>query len=597
MTLGNINLSKDLVEAVREAVDVVAIASDQTRLAKKGARWGGLCPLHKEKTPSFSVDPVQGLYYCFGCGAGGDAIDLHMRLSGDDFATAIEALAQRFGVPLPERSAGAKRRGPDLTEVLEAAARYFAAQLERQAVPRRYLDERRISPDLIGAYGLGYAADGWQDLVETLGRRFPMEQLEAAGLVGRSERNPDRPYDRFRHRLMFPIRNPSGRILGFGGRTLGEDKAKYVNTAETEQFKKGLLLYGLDRAKRSIREGGKVLLVEGYFDVLGAAASGIDWSVAGMGTALTPEQARLLGRFAEDVVVGYDGDEAGEKAYRRSLPLLLAEGLTVRRARFGEGEDPDSLRLARGPEAVLAAVEGARDSLTEEIERLTPRSAMSDPRQQAQAARELSDLLRAVPDSILRYGYAKRAADRLDLPVEMLVERLGGGPSRGNASRPVPTSAPPPEAPVSVSEVISLEEKVLTVLLDPQGESLGRQELPAPEVFLDPSCRNIFRVFCDLYEVSGERPEAKDVIAALGSESQEDHARVARCRNAVESSAGFRRLGLRESLDKLEHRWQRTRMRELAREIQQAQRQGDDQRLAELFAEKHQMSRSLHRRM
>src|SRR6202035_1675347 len=214
------------------------------------------------------------------------------------------------------------------------AAEFFADQLKKAPLPQRYLEKRRIPRELVERFGLGYAPDAWHSLQQALQGRVPLADLHAAGLIGRSEKSGD-PYDRFRNRLIFPIHGAAGRLLGFGGRTLGDDDAKYVNTSETDQFHKGTLLYGLHLAKKEIRESGRALLVEGYFDVVGTVASGREGAVAGMGTALTPEQARLLFRYAGEVVVGYDGDSAGETAYRRALPLLLAEGLAVRRARFG----------------------------------------------------------------------------------------------------------------------------------------------------------------------------------------------------------------------------------------------------------------------
>jgi DNA primase len=212
--------------------------------------------------------------------------------------------------------------------------------------------------------------------------------------------------------------------VGFGGRTLGDDRAKYINTQETEQFQKGYLLYGLDAAKRAIRDAGSALLVEGYFDVLGAVEPGIEWTVASMGTALTENQARVLKRYCEEVVVGYDDDEAGEKAFRRCLPLLLAQGLAVRRARFGAGQDPDSLRLEAGPEAVVKAVEEALDGVRLELDRLIPDRGLLDPQAKARAAQAATEILSPIPDGVLRYSYSRQVADRLGVPVELLWRRL-----------------------------------------------------------------------------------------------------------------------------------------------------------------------------
>ena len=422
MSLGNVNLTPQLVQSVRDAVDIVAIASEHTRLRKAGRRYQGLCPMHKEKSPSFSVDPVQGLFYCFGCGAGGDAIKLHMLTTGDDFPAAIETLAQRYGIPLPSRAVRAG--GPperDLDGALAAAARFFTEQLRRSPVAQQYLAGRQVSPELAERFGLGYAPESWQALRDALVPRVPLADLEAAGLVGRSDRQ--NVYDRFRHRLIFPIHNPAGRLVGFGGRTLGDDKAKYVNTAETDRFHKGHLLYGLFQARQDIRESRRAVLVEGYFDVIGTVASGETGAVAGMGTALTQEQARLLARYADEVVVAYDGDRAGEAAFERALPILLAEGLGVRRARFGAGHDPDSLRLESGPAAVKAAIEDAEDGVVLQLRNAIPGPTLSSRLKSTQAA-AITALLDTVRDPMMRHDYVRRAAEMLGLPEKEFSSRL-----------------------------------------------------------------------------------------------------------------------------------------------------------------------------
>jgi DNA primase len=597
MALGNVHITPQLVQAVRDAADIVAVASDHTRLRKAGRRHQGLCPIHKEKSPSFSVDPVQGLFYCFGCGAGGDAIKLHMLTTGDDFPAAIEALAMRFGVPLPSRtekrpgwSGGKEER--DLEGALQAAAQFFVDQLKKSPVPRQYLEDRRIPPELIERFGLGYAPEGWRNLVQALHPRIPMADLEASGLVGRSEKGGE-PYDRFRHRLMFPIHNAAGRLVGFGGRTLGDDKAKYVNTNETDRFHKGLLLYGLHQAKREIRETGRVVLCEGYFDVIGTVACGLEGAVAGMGTALTPEQSKLLARYAEDVVVAYDGDNAGKNAFRRALPLLLAEGLGVRRARFPGGHDPDSLRLVEGEAAVAAAVTAAEDAVAAEIERLVPAGTAADPPRQAKAATAVAELIRPIPDAILRYGYARIAAERLDIPVEMLSRRAGaGGPERGG-ERAGPRPAFPPVETRVTREVRSSEELVLERLIQGEEPIPPPQELPPPAAFLDMECRNIYQAFYALYAGAGGRPDGKAVMAALGHEGGAV-ARLAMIlvqRELVPDRAGL----LLPSLEKLFRRWQKQRLQELATEIREADRRGDLHRLEGLLKEKTSLSQSLHR--
>ncbi|HEY0515313.1 MAG TPA: DNA primase [Thermoanaerobaculia bacterium] len=609
MPLGNVHITPQLVQAVRDAIDIVAIASDHTRLRKAGRRYSGLCPIHKEKSPSFSVDPVQGLFYCFGCGAGGDAIKLHMLTTGDDFPAAIENLAMRYGIPLPSRTEARFAGGQperDIEGALQAAAGFFRDQLRKSTFARDYLDKtRRIPPELVERFGLGYAPDGYKNLLPALHPKVPQADLEAAGLIARSERGD--LYDRFRHRLMFPIHNQAGRLVGFGGRTLGDDKAKYVNTSETDRFHKGSLLYGLHLAKREIRETGRAVLCEGYFDVIATVACGLEGAVAGMGTALTPEQARLLSRYAEEVVVAYDGDSAGENAFRRCLPLLLAEGLGTRRARFPGSHDPDSLRLEEGEEAVRAAVEKAEDAVTAELDRLIPANAAREPRAQAKAATEVGELLRPIHDAILRFSYGRIAAGRLGIPVEMLARRMGGGGERNDDrthrnDRGRPDDRTPPQrpaGPIPLSEggprlVRSLEEQVLDQLLQEEDRSQipPPGELPLPEVFHDTECRNIYEAFCALYAGAGTPPDFQMVKSRLG-EAEGTVARLAKIMLEREVASG--RIGLLESLDNLADRWRRQRTKELHGEINEAQRKGDHALLDRLVEEKTRLSRSLHR--
>ena len=583
MALGNIHLTPELVQAVRDAVDIVDIAREHTRLSKAGSRHKGLCPLHKEKTPSFSVDPAQGLFYCFGCGRGGDAIRLHELLTGDDFPAAIEALAQRYGIPLPTRAA--RRSGKaeiDLEAALQAAQEFFAARLTGSA--RRYLEERQVPPESIELAGIGYAPDSWTSLLDELTPEIPLAALEAAGLVGRSQKS-GKPYDRFRHRLMFPIRAASGRLLGFGGRAMGDDKAKYINTAETERFNKGHLLYALDRSRRAIRDRSAAFLVEGYFDVLGAEVAGIDWAVASMGTALTEHQARLLARYADEVVVGYDGDEAGERAFRRALPLLLAAGLTVRRARFVAGHDPDSLRLEAGPEALVELVEHAPDAVSLELARLIPADAHQDPGRRAQAARAAREVLKPIRDGILKYGYAQQAATRLGVPQGLFWKGLDEGRSGGDGAAQ--------SGARNARMVHSLEERALQLMLLGTREVPPRTSLPPPESFFDPVCRNIFVVFCDLYGKDGSvPPSAEAVRTALGDENESVN-QLARL--LLEDAPADKAGELSECLDKLMRRWRQQRLRELAAKLSEAERRGEAEELARLLAEKTELSNLVHR--
>ncbi|MEE2778336.1 MAG: DNA primase [Acidobacteriota bacterium] len=582
MALSNVHLTPQLIQAVRDSIDILDIAAPHTRLEKKGTRWVGLCPFHKEKTPSFSVDPTQGLYYCFGCGAGGDAIRLHMLTTGDDFPAAIESLARLNGIPLPTSGGARSSDGPDLGAVLEAAAELFTGELAKASRPREYLAQRKIPAEVIEKFGLGYAPKSFDFLLERLSSRFERKDLVSAGLLStKDEGDRARAWDRFRDRLMFPIRNGSGRLVGFGGRTLGDDRAKYINTAETDRFQKRTLLYGLDLARRSAREEGTLLLVEGYFDVIAAVASGIEWAVASMGTALAPDQARLLSRYAEEVVIGYDGDRAGNEACRRALPILLARGLAVRRMEMGDGEDPDTVRLDEGEEAVRRRVDASTDFVASELDRILP-GHDPDPPTVARVAKEVRELLGPIPDPVLRFGYGRRAADRLGMPPDLLFQRHQ------------PRSAGEAAAPRTVRkrEVTSLEERALQLLMSGEIALPAAADLPPVDVFLDGICGNIYGHFLDLYREGTAPPEAGAVLSALSGQGEELD-RIARI--LLEGESCSEKLGeLEEALRRLNRRWQQNRLRRLALEINEAQRQGDADRLETLVEEKTSISRVLH---
>ncbi len=597
LALSNIQLTPQLVQAVREAVDILDIASEYTRLKRAGRSHAGLCPLHKEKTPSFSVDADQGLFYCFGCGQGGDAIKLHMLLSGDDFPAAIEALAGRYGIPLPTRAVGRRSGGqePDVAAALAAAEEFFCERLERASGPKEYLQRRDFAPALIRRFRLGYAPPSWDTLHTALAPKVSLDALVQAGLVGRAEGRGGKPYDRFRDRLMFPIRNPAGRLVGFGGRALDDDPAKYVNTPETESFQKRHLLFGLDQAKRAARESGRLLLVEGYFDQLAAVAAGVEWAVASMGTSLTEEQARLAARFVDEVVVGYDGDTAGEEAARRAIPVLLKVGLTVRRLRLPEGEDPDSFRKQQGPEALHAAVVEAPDAVAAEIERLTPSSIHHDPQAQRRAAEEVRALLAPLSDATLRVTYGRLAAGRLGIPAGELLHR----PPRPAGRQPGPSAAVE-AAGRRGSEVVSLEERLLELLFALSGNQSDAvppaSELPPPEAFLDERCRNIFRQFNALYEREGRPPGGQEVLAALQGSAPEVEKLARLLLELPVGAPTGRPVGeLAKVLQPIEKRWRQRRQQELKSRIEEAQRQGDSTRLEQLLAEKDALSRALHR--
>lgn len=590
MAPGGVHITRDLVDAVRDAIDIVDVAREHTQLKKSGKNYQGLCPLHQEKTPSFSVDPDQNLFYCFGCGRGGDAIRLHMLLSGDDFPAAIERLAMRYGIPLPAATPAqrkARDTGQRIEEALTRALAFYRRQLERSEAVRGYLAERQIPDEILERFELGFAPDGWTGLIDHLGGSVADKDLLTAGLVARSDKT-GRHYDRFRNRIIFPVHNPAGRLVGFGGRSLDpEERAKYVNTSETPSFRKRDLLYGLHLAKRSIRQRERVVLVEGYMDVLGSVAAGVDNVVAGMGTSLTIEQARLIARHAEEVVLAYDGDEAGVQAGSKAMPLLLNQGLAVRTTALADGVDPDTFRAEQGAEAWQQRVRSADDAVWLEVERLSPDDIVWDPPGQAKAASAIAALLGEIPDAITRQAYARRAEGRLGLTPGSLADGSRGRSRTDAGGGHSGESSEAESRPLADTEV-----KVLLWLLT--GEHVPPvDELPPSESFRDLRIRNIFEVYLRLYQETGVSPSAGEVRGALPLEGEAVDLLAG---ILIKSPASCSETEAFAALGRLESRWLRTRRLVLQDAINRAQERGDTQELERLLAERDRLTSSLHRR-
>jgi DNA primase len=377
-------LPREFLDELLLRTDIVEVIDARVPLRKAGKEYKACCPFHQEKTPSFTVSPDKQFYHCFGCGAHGTAITFLMEYERMSFREAVAELAARVGLRLPAETAqeaepgSASTSSTDLVALLEEAARFYRRQLRehpRAAQAVAYLKDRGLTGEIAAAFGLGYAPDGWDSLVRALGTTTAArEALVRAGLAVKKEHGGC--YDRFRHRIMFPIHDARGRIVGFGGRVLGgEGEPKYLNSPETALFHKGRELYGLYRARDAIRREGRVLLVEGYMDVVALAQHGIDFAVATLGTAATRDHLERLYRYAPEVVVAFDGDRAGREAAWRALEVILGVMQDGRQASFlflPEGEDPDSLVRKEGREAFLARLEQARplpDFFIEEIKR------------------------------------------------------------------------------------------------------------------------------------------------------------------------------------------------------------------------------------
>ncbi len=357
------------IQELLARADITEIVGRYVPLKKGGANFMGLCPFHTEKSPSFSVNPVKQFFHCFGCGKSGDAIQFLMEHVGMTFVEAVQELAQQYGMPVPEERTTPEERDrielqrkkrDTLTEVLEKAARSYQRRLKESPRAIEYLKGRGLSGQIARQFGLGYAPAGWTNLASVF-PHYDDALLVESGLVISEEESAKR-YDRFRDRVMFPIRNIKGECIGFGGRVLGDEKPKYLNSPETPVFSKGHELYGLFEARHAIREHGYVLVTEGYMDVVGLAQWGFPNTVATLGTACTAEHIQKLFRFTEEIVFSFDGDAAGQRAARKALKIVLPYATDVRLIKFlflPEEHDPDSFIRAHGTDAFFNYVKKA----------------------------------------------------------------------------------------------------------------------------------------------------------------------------------------------------------------------------------------------
>jgi DNA primase len=391
-------------------------------------RHWGLCPFHSEKTPSFQVHEEKQIFHCFGCGVGGDVFSFRTRHDGLDFPDCVRAIAREVGVEIQEGGEPGGGATPPLLRAHDCALDFFRGVLrsDEGEAARRYLRDRSVSRELAERFQIGAAPAGWDGLLRHLARAGqPREAAERAGLIA-PRRDGDGHYDRFRGRVVFPVLEPSGRVVGFGGRQLHDDESgapKYLNTPETAIYHKGRVLFGLPQALDAIRRTSRVVLVEGYFDVLALHRAEVHESAAPCGTALTQEHARRIRRYAPEVVLLFDGDAAGRQAAERALPDLLAEGLRVRAASLEPGDDPDTLLEREGPEALRACVDGAVPLLRHVMDRQFSRKTREG-LGAADVARVLSPLLDAIPDPLERRDHLHDVATSLRLDDAELDEAL-----------------------------------------------------------------------------------------------------------------------------------------------------------------------------
>ena len=516
--------SESFLTELTERNDIVDVVSGYVRLGKKsGSNMFGLCPFHSEKTPSFSVSPDKQIYHCFGCGKGGGVINFIMEIENLSFPEAVEFLAKRAGMPIPEEENDREsRKRSRMLALNRDAARFFYAQLStpQGGAARDYMAKRRIGPATAKNFGIGFAPDTWDSLEKAMREKgYTDFELFDAGLVRKG--NKGGYYDTFRNRLMFPGIDVRGNVIGFSGRILGDGEPKYMNSPETLVFNKSRNLFALNLAKKS--KSGYIILSEGNIDIVSLHQAGFDSAVASLGTSLTPEQARLLSRYTNQVIIAYDNDGAGIKAAQRAIGILEKLDLKVKVLRLNGAKDPDEFIKLKGADAFRNLLENSENQIDYRLRTVTDKYDLSVDEQKVEFLKEASDLVARLPGSVERQVYAMRvasmsgvSADVVTKEVERRRKKLVAQASRSEArqqSRPERQFQPEDKAlryddPSSAAA----EEGIIRLLyLDP---ALSRStRLPDPEEFSSPALGHIYSVLRDKID-RGETPST----ATLGGE-------------------------------------------------------------------------------
>lgn len=464
--------SEELIEEVRSRNDIVDVISGYVRLQKKGSSYFGLCPFHNEKSPSFSVSRQKQMYYCFGCGAGGNVFTFLMEYENFSFVEAVKFLADRAGIELPEMeySKEAKEKADLKSTILEMnklAAKYFYVQLklERGSQAYSYLKNRELSDETITAFGLGFSNKYSDDLYKYLREKGYSEDLiRQAGLINTDERQG--VYDKFWNRVMFPIMDVNNRVIGFGGRVMGDGKPKYLNSPETVVFDKSRNLYGLNRARTSRKP--YFLLCEGYMDVISLHQSGFTNAVASLGTALTAGHAALIKRYVQEVYLTYDSDEAGTRAALRAVPILREAGISAKVVRMDPYKDPDEFIKNLGAEEYEKRIHAARNGFMFSLEMLEKQYDMNSPEGKTDFFREVSRRLLEFEDELERNNYIEAVATAYRVSRESLEKMVAKMAVNAGMARPVarPKRAEGSEKKQKEDGILTSQKALLTWMID-----------------------------------------------------------------------------------------------------------------------------------
>lgn len=519
-------IPEDVVENIRSRVDIVEVISDYVQLKKKGRNFVGQCPFHQETNPSFTVSFEKQIFYCFGCAAGGDVFKFLMLYEGLTFQEAAQALARRAGIALPDTGKGGSKEGrnrADLNFKVNLLAKEFYKQILQHggesAPAREYLIERGLSQETINLFELGYAPNSWDRLVKHLNKHgYDADTLVKLGLAVHGKRGA---YDRFRSRIIFPIRDAGGKVVGFGGRILGEGEPKYLNTPETEYFNKSRVLYGLYEARRYIREYGYAIIMEGYMDVITAHQCGVVNAVASLGTSLTRDQVQLLMRYTRDVIIAYDADSAGVAATLRGLDLMQELGCRVRVISIPDGKDPDEFLQRHGIEGWQELVSGAESLLEYKIRQIKLGSLGKEVISKSAILEQVLPNLAYIQDEVERAESIKLVAARLHTSWDAVAEELKRFIKKERKKRPNSDKIAKIKHNIIQLDARTKAEKVLLKLMleNPQLVSTVQRELEE-NFFKNPVYRRVFETTLPLMERADYSP------AFLFNVLEEDDQRV-----------------------------------------------------------------------
>ncbi len=487
--------SEDLIEEVRSANDIVDVVSGYVKLTKKGSTWFGLCPFHNEKTPSFSVSRGKQMYYCFGCGAGGNVVTFLMQYENFTFPEAMEHLAERAGISLPKQElseAGKKAadRRSKLLEINREAAKYYFHLLYSKRGERAlsYFHERGLTDDTIKRFGLGYSDVYNDDLYRYLKNKgYSDDLLRGSGLI--SYREQKGAFDKFWNRAMFPIMDYNSRVIAFGGRVMGDGEPKYLNSPETEIFDKSRNLYGLNYARSSRRKG--ILLCEGYMDVIALHQAGFDNAVAALGTSFTSGHASLLKRYTDEVYLTFDSDNAGIKAALRAIPILKEAGITAKVINMNPYKDPDEFIKNLGADAYEERIKQAENSFLFEVRSLESDYNLDDPEEKTAFHKKIARMILRFPDELERENYITAIADKYHTGFDNLRSLVRAEGTRGGIAVKKPPLKSGIKQPEKKDGIRLSQRLLLTWLVDEPDLFPIVMKYISPDDFTDPLYQEI----------------------------------------------------------------------------------------------------------